>query len=274
MEFSRDEVEDMGRIADWIVAQPWSNNRIGLTGISYLGTTAGLALANRHPAIRASYPRHAIFDLYRDVTFTGGVRQMPFMDVWRHTTLSLDQNDLSPFTNLNWLLKGISPVGMKLKTWRKALSQHNQNFDFTGEASKMEYLDEEAGPEGLTMADYSMMSYAQEIHGSGAATCWLTGWYDGALSNSAIKGYLNSPQGNAHLVLGPYDHAAAHVCRPGGPSHKHPKEVVEMDMVRFFDRYLKDHTEKTLPRVRYYTYKAGEKGLGEWRLAQNWPPAG
>src|SRR6266571_7813653 len=31
------ERDDFREIADWIVAQPWSNGRIGATGISYLG---------------------------------------------------------------------------------------------------------------------------------------------------------------------------------------------------------------------------------------------
>ena len=43
-EWSPDEVRDGAEIMDWIVAQSWSNGRIGSTGISYDGTAAEFAL--------------------------------------------------------------------------------------------------------------------------------------------------------------------------------------------------------------------------------------
>src|SRR2546425_3981702 len=33
--FSSDEIRDGGQVVSWIAAQPWSNGRVGATGISY-----------------------------------------------------------------------------------------------------------------------------------------------------------------------------------------------------------------------------------------------
>ncbi|MCS7085580.1 MAG: CocE/NonD family hydrolase, partial [Bacteroidia bacterium] len=52
MEFSPEEIRDGKAILDHIVSRPYSNGRVGATGVSYVGTTALMALYNRHPALR------------------------------------------------------------------------------------------------------------------------------------------------------------------------------------------------------------------------------
>ena len=43
-----DEIADQREIVDWIVAQAWSNGKVGGYGTSYAGTTSS---ARRHPAL-------------------------------------------------------------------------------------------------------------------------------------------------------------------------------------------------------------------------------
>ena len=110
MEFSPAEVKDGAHVVDWIIAQPWSSGKVGVTGISYLGTTAELLLVNQHPAVKACIPRSNIFDLYGHITFPGGIRQGPFVSIWGFTTTSLDQNNFKPLTDKAKLLVGAHPV--------------------------------------------------------------------------------------------------------------------------------------------------------------------
>ena len=56
------EREDSREIADWIVAQPWSDGRIGSTGISYLGAAADFLASTGHPAVKAIAPLFAVWD--------------------------------------------------------------------------------------------------------------------------------------------------------------------------------------------------------------------
>ncbi|HEU4410677.1 MAG TPA: CocE/NonD family hydrolase [Polyangiaceae bacterium] len=61
--FSAQSIADAGELVDWAVAQPWSNGRVGATGVSYLGTIAHLLAATGRPAVRAVSPKFMATDL-------------------------------------------------------------------------------------------------------------------------------------------------------------------------------------------------------------------
>src|SRR5258705_6084324 len=67
------EREDYREIADWVVAQPWSNGVIGATGISYVGAAAIFLASTGHPAVKAIAPLFAVWDTWKDHFFPGGV---------------------------------------------------------------------------------------------------------------------------------------------------------------------------------------------------------
>ncbi|SKC73502.1 CocE/NonD family hydrolase [Maledivibacter halophilus] len=46
MEWSKEEINDMNQIIEWITKQSWSNGKVGTYGISYSGNTAELAITN------------------------------------------------------------------------------------------------------------------------------------------------------------------------------------------------------------------------------------
>src|SRR5262249_2463948 len=50
VEWSEDEVRDGVEVVDWIVRQPWSAGTVGVSGTSYVGTSAELLMAQGHPA--------------------------------------------------------------------------------------------------------------------------------------------------------------------------------------------------------------------------------
>lgn len=88
------EITDGSDIVDWIVAQPWSNGRVGSTGVSYDGTCAEFLLANNHPAVRAIAPRFCLFDVYSDVAFPGGIHLAWFTESWNTFNVALDAGGL------------------------------------------------------------------------------------------------------------------------------------------------------------------------------------
>ena len=88
--WSRDEVADGGEVVSWIVAQPWSNGRVGSTGVSYEGTTAEFLGTLAHPAVRAVAPRFSLYDVYTDIAFPGGVQLAWFTRNWARYNRSLD----------------------------------------------------------------------------------------------------------------------------------------------------------------------------------------
>lgn len=99
------EVKDGAEIADFVVRQPWSNGRIGSTGVSYEGTTAELIGTLRHPAVRAVAPRFALFDVFADVAFPGGLHNAYFTDAWERANAALDRNEPGDMIGLIYALR-------------------------------------------------------------------------------------------------------------------------------------------------------------------------
>jgi uncharacterized protein len=273
MEMSPDEVADGVQLADWVVGQPWSNGRIGTSGVSYLGTTSVLALANQHPAFRAAIPRHSIFDLYADLSFVNGVPQYDFVSIWGTTTRSLDANNFFPFAGkLSKLLDGIRPVDAdsRFAIRDSAIKLHSQNFDFVREFPLITYRDHIHPTLNTSIDAFSVHSYWPKIAQSKVAIYWLSGWYDGALSNSSLKGFYNSPTGTARLRMGPWDHGPLENASPWSTERK-----VTWNQLRefraFFDLHLRDRNtgELSAAPVQYYTL-----GEEKWHGSATWPPAG
>ena len=67
---------------EWAARQPWSNGRVGMIGISFGAITQLLTAADRPPHLRAIAPDSATSDLYRDVTYPGGVLEYDFTFAW------------------------------------------------------------------------------------------------------------------------------------------------------------------------------------------------
>ena len=76
------EGDDVHDAVEWAAAQPWSNGRIGMTGVSYLAITQWTAAATRPPHLAAINPWEGFTDAYRDFAYPGGVRENGFIRVW------------------------------------------------------------------------------------------------------------------------------------------------------------------------------------------------
>lgn len=84
--FSDQEANDYYDIIEWAAAQPWSNGRVGLDGVSYLAISQYKVAALRPPHLAAMCPWEGFSDLYRDFVRPGGVREDGFSIVWSKGT--------------------------------------------------------------------------------------------------------------------------------------------------------------------------------------------
>lgn len=81
--FSQRSALDGKEIIDnWIVNQPWSNDQVGILGHSYSGITGFLIAAQQPLNLRAVTVSGLIDDLYRGITFPGGVSNGGFPVLW------------------------------------------------------------------------------------------------------------------------------------------------------------------------------------------------
>ena len=85
-------IADYGEVLDWIVKQPWSDGRIGMTGASYMGITSLLAASTGRPAVKAVFATVPMADGYRDIVEAGGEINTAFIPLWMGLVTGLGAN--------------------------------------------------------------------------------------------------------------------------------------------------------------------------------------
>ncbi len=270
MEFGREEVADGKDIVNWLIAQAWCNGNVGCSGVSYVGTTCELLLANQHPNVKACIPRSAIWDLYTDIVFPGGICAGPFVSVWGATTYALDQSNFAPFgKKAKMLVKGVHPVSTDkhLAIWKKALLEHKNNFNVSQGIDEIKYRDDIQNTVKASLNDFSVHNNKTAIEGSGTPIYRIDGWYDGALGKGALDAALNT-QNTKKVLIGPWDHGPRDNVSPFAASKKVGFSV-KTEMLRFFDFYLKGIKNGIDKEARYTYFTVGEE---KWKTSETWPP--
>ncbi len=273
--FSLDQIRDGAEIVDWIIRQPWSNGKVGATGISYGGTTAELLLTNQHPAVKAVAIRFSQFDLYTDLAFPGGIYLSSFVATWAAFTESLDQGRVPESMPL-WIRLGAKLAGATVQPvdedqdgsmLSEAISGHAGNYDHYPEIPAFTYRDDVAAS-GLRLDAISPHSYAKDARASEAAVYSYSGWFDCAYVHSAIKRYLTVTNPGSRLTLGPWPHGGQHEVNAFGASAE-PSFDQTGELLRFFDYHLKgiDSGIAAEKPVHYFTMVEDK-----WKSAETWPP--
>jgi putative CocE/NonD family hydrolase len=202
------EREDSREIADWIVAQPWSNGAIGATGISYLGAAADFLASTGHPAVKAIAPISAVWDTYADNYFPGGIQLKSLSRVYDELMVGLDHDRRDILKRFSYFdnpdFEGPQPVdddpdGVLLK---QAVREHLGNFRQADFMAEFRFREEGLPYDpAFTSASISPYSVAHGIRPD-VAILSVSGWLDGAgYMNGAISRYLTQQRNPRHLLL-------------------------------------------------------------------------
>lgn len=269
------ERDDSRDLADWVVAQPWSNGRIGATGISYPGAASDFLASTGHPAVKAIAPLFAVWDTYADNYYPGGILLKQLAKSYDDLMIAMDHDrrdllrDFVYYANAD--LAGPHPVdedpdGVLLA---QAVHEHLGNFrqpDFMGEFR----FREEALPydASLSSASFSPYSFSQGI-AKDVAVFACSGWMDGAgYANGAISRFLTLRENKVHLLLGAWDHGARNNVSPWR-AQQDPQFDLLAEVLRFFDEYLMERPTGLAAEapIHYFSMHAEV-----WRAATAWPP--
>jgi putative CocE/NonD family hydrolase len=280
--WSAAELADYGEVVDWVIAQTWSNGRVGADGISYEGNTALLLSALGHPAVKAVVPRFFDFDPYAAPAMPGGIFDDNFIRAWTASNDAQDRNDLCAMAALagigcnvlKSLITGPKPVDADTdgSLLAAALAEHAANTDVYAALKAITYRDDPFDAQGVTMAAISPYSFGDAI--SAGQTPWYSwaSWLDAGTADGALAAYATctNPQ---KVIIGPWSHGAAFDADPfhAADAAVAPTEQEQFDdFMAFFDTYLKaDVTIEPAREIKYYTL-----GEGVWRTTSVWPPAG
>jgi putative CocE/NonD family hydrolase len=255
--FSQDEIKDYNEVVNWIVAQPWSNGKVGALGNSYEGNTALWLAATMNPAVKAVIPRHYEFDLFDETPYPGGLLTDWMIKAWNEGNRQLDTNP------------GVKLVDEDTdqKLYRQAMSHRSENLDVYSAALKTSFRDDSYF--GFSLDQLSLHTYAADIEKSGAAINNWGGWFDAATPDAMIKTFLTL-KNYQRAVVGPWNHGGGQNASPyQTPASQRVMQGYEW--LRFFDHYLKGIDTGLDAEKLFYYFTIGEE---KWKVTNTWPVAG
>ncbi len=278
-EYSPQEIADYAAILDWIVAQPWSNGRVGSVGVSYAGTTAELMTTIGHPALKAAAPLYSDFDTQYHLVTPGGIYQPAFVEAWSNVVLAMDTNNTCVVIGADTymaclfgklLVGGIKPVdGADGALLDQAIAEHNSP-DPTALVESLQYRDSNWGDAGYSSLDNQAYARKTEIEASGVPMYVVSGWFDAATVEGTLARFMSfsNPQ---TVVIAPFSHGGSHDTdsfRLAGEAPVwSPREQIDR-LEAFFAAHLKDEGEPPARSLSYYVMNGG------WQEAEVWPPVG
>jgi putative CocE/NonD family hydrolase len=255
--FSPDEIKDYGEVVNWIVAQAWSNGKVGSFGNSYEGNTALWLATTMNPAVKAVIPRHFEFDLFSETPYPGGLLTDWMVKTWSEGNHQLDTNPgarlVDEDTDQLW--------------FREATKHRADNLDVYKAALKTVSRDDREF--GVTLDMISLHSYLPQIEKSGVAINSWGGWFDASTADAEIRSFTSL--GNYHrAVVGPWNHGGGQNASPYQTAN--PQRVIQAyEWLRFFDHYLKGVDTGLDAEKAFYYFTIGEE---KWKVTSKWPVAG
>ncbi|WP_198370594.1 CocE/NonD family hydrolase [Roseomonas rosulenta] len=269
------ERADSATIADWIVAQPWSDGRIGATGISYPGAASDFLASTGHPAVRAIAPLFAVWDTWSDHYWPGGILLGALAQSYDDLMVAMDQDRRDMLRRVSYFadpaLQGPAPVDEDADgaLLRAALDEHAGNVRQPAFVGGFPYRDEALPYDpSFTMARISPYHYRRGIRPDVAIYC-VSGWMDGAgYANGAIARYLTMAENPRHLLLGPWDHGARINTSPWRAAEA-PEFPLLAELTRFFDEYLMGRDTGLRAEAPVHVF---HQHAEVWQAAAQWPP--
>ncbi|MGI4881298.1 MAG: CocE/NonD family hydrolase [Janthinobacterium lividum] len=145
------EGQDCYDLIEWLGVQPWSNGKVGMTGVSYLAAIQYLVAPMKPPHLVALNPWEGFSDWYREFAYHGGIRETVFIErastnlnwsttstedsaanarahplydaYWRSKEVDLEAIDLPLFVVASWSDHGLHTRGT-LEAYKHASSPH------------------------------------------------------------------------------------------------------------------------------------------------------
>ena len=252
--FDQDETRDAYEIIEWLAGRSWCDGKIGMYGLSYLGTTQLMAASTKPPHLKALFPIVPIFDIY-DVFYHGGVFYEDLLKTWSALTGMFD-------TRVTAAPVDDDPDGALLK---QAIQGHAANRPAISIFSVLRFRDDRDQVTGSSAyQDWGAAGKVKPITDSKIPMYIWGGWFDSFTRDVFLmhKNFLVPKK----LVVGAWSHS------PKDPAvQKEEYALAAVEGLRWFDYWLKgiDNGIMGEPEICYQVMKAPH--VNEWRTASTWP---
>ena len=257
--FLPDDNEDGYDTVEWLARQPWSSGRVGMMGVSYLGSTQWMAARSGAPSLVGMVPT-ASGGFGAAFNYSGGAFLMDWAFGWTNGVQShISQSANAAGVDMarvyahrpHMIMDEV--FGRKMPLYRSFLE--HPDWDPYWESIQF-------GPEAYAEIDIPALHVA--------------GWFDGdqppALEYWKGMREHSPARDQQYLLLGPWTHRQTFL---GGGTELgemefSPDSVVDNRALHlaFFDHYLKGSAESfDFPRARVYVM-----GDNRWRDLEDYPP--
>jgi putative CocE/NonD family hydrolase len=257
-----DEARDGLETIAWAASLPFSNGRVGMTGMSYPGLAQLHAAAQNPEPLKAFAPVMSPANPYADWVFTNGAFALAF--------------------NVGWATFLASETARRAGDGAGALALVNALADYTTSHDQLPLSGlpgrEKYAPfyyEWLRHPHYDAYWQARDASGSlrlvRAPAFSLGGWYDVFLEGSlrAHASFRAGPAGeHARLVLTPWWHAphGRYVGILDYGEHA-SADWLDVRLLQFFAQHLRGDDVAEAPTVRAFV-----TGANRWEHFDTWPP--
>lgn len=141
--FGRQEGKDCHDLIEWLADREWCNNKVGMSGTSYLAISQWFTAAEQPPHLAAINPCEGLSDAYRDLSMRGGMPDL-------HFTKRLQVNHVGK--------------GMREDVVAEAIRYPLANNEL--------WEDKIARFEKITVPAYVVASYSNTLHTVGTFRAW------------------------------------------------------------------------------------------------------
>ena len=283
--------EDGVDTVDWIVDQPWSSEKVGTSGCSYLGEVQVVLAATRHPNLVTTVPMSAASGWYAPgrfwLSYSGGVLELAQTAGW--------------FAGSGTQVFYQPPEWLDRQEWFRSEAARNfqqaPSIDFEKYLPFLKTLPTSTILQraGLPPSEYEQFvaslpddefyrnkDLATEEDRFNAPSLFMDSWYDygPAESLDMLRTFSENADSdvardNQFIIIGPSTH-----CGYTGATER--TIVGERDLgdarldfediqLRWYDHWMKgiDNGITDMPKIQYYLM-----GKNEWQQSDVWPPRG
>ena len=259
--YNRGEWVDTARmdaydLIEWLAAQPWATDKVGMWGCSATGGSQMQAATTAPPHLKAVFPMSCEFDVY-PFGVPGGM------------SAAMGTETKAPPGGSSAGMRDATAVGVDGDTegaqLRAAIAEHAGGVENPGYVPFRDSVAQNI-PEQWWLKS-SPHTYLNAINESGIAFYVAANWNEAATKYGAFFTFKNltTPK---KLVVGPAEHCAWFSVE------KQAGFDISLEELRFFDHWLKGVANgiPEEPKVYYYTYN--EPAESSWRSATDWPVPG
>ena len=272
----------------WIVARPWSNGRIGTTGLSYAAHTQAALASLNAPGVVAMFLDSGGFAN----AFQGGIRQGGTFEL-KQATWALRQALESPAIKADPATHARLEE-IDIRAWFSHTTDWAPGHSPLSLAPDYEaYLFEQWRHSAFDDYWKQVGLYAEGYHHAfcDAATVHMSSWYDPypRTASANYVGMTRHGKGPVCLILGPWTHGDRSVSHAGDVDFG-PAAILDGNLapsfldlrLQWFDTWLKQHPQARSPLAPVTIFVMGggsgrrnRQGRldhgGAWRAERTWP---